>query len=126
MKIPTHEDAFTAIKDGTATALDRFVYAFEPASRVDEQAFRAGLAEVLALARKTIFPATHDTHVIPGRGTVHFTTLLVESSRSDFEQLQGKIVTLGDRPFLVRGVESRCVETQHAGWPIGLLGEFLP
>lgn len=73
----------------------------------------------------TDFLAPIDTHVIASRGTVYVTTLAEECQRTDLETIQGRIVMLGGRPFHVRGVESRCVNTQHKGWLIGLLGEYL-
>lgn len=53
--LPTHEEATKAVKAGTATALDRFIYNNEPAGPTEEE-FREGLATVLDEVRAKLSP----------------------------------------------------------------------
>lgn len=55
--LPTYEEATEAVKAGTATALDRFIYSNEPAGPTEEE-FREGLLAALDEARAELSPAT--------------------------------------------------------------------
>ncbi|QOD84147.1 hypothetical protein IEZ30_06645 [Chromobacterium haemolyticum] len=55
--LPTYEEATEAVKAGTASALDRFIYNNEPAGPTEEE-FREGLLAALDEARAELSPAT--------------------------------------------------------------------
>jgi hypothetical protein len=60
---------------------------------------------------------------VSGR-TIYTVNLPVSARRTDFEHMIGGVTILDGKKFIVDGVESRCVDQQHAGWPIGLSGYF--
>lgn len=77
----------------------------------------------LASARMN-FPAPTETFELKGKGTIYFTTNSGKIMRDDLNKIVGKVVTLGGRPFKVRGVESYALMELSASSNIGLLGEY--
>ena len=46
--LPTYEEAEIRVENGTGNELDAFIFEHTPADQDDEEAFRAGLQDVLA------------------------------------------------------------------------------
>ena len=60
---------------------------------------------------------------IEGRGTVFTGTLLVDHTRGALSQHIGEEIEMDGKKFVVKGVESFCVDRHPAGRGIGLLLE---
>jgi hypothetical protein len=69
VKLPTYEEAKSNSEDGTATALEKFIYEREPSSPYDAD-FRAGLASIIRAQIRVIrdVAAQYPTDVFPEDG----------------------------------------------------------